>query len=87
MGELASSWVRLRSSWRSASLVRSVAGLSRSRFLPSLIDFEGERLRGNVLQPSGDWITVRPNGSMKLDVRIVLSTDDGASIYMAYFGS
>ena len=48
--------------------------------------FEGERLRGNVLQPSGDWITVRPNGSMKLDVRIVLSTDDGASIYMSYFG-
>ena len=35
--------------------------------------FEGERLRGSVLEPSGDWITVRPNGSMKLDVRVVLS--------------
>ena len=48
--------------------------------------FEGERLRGTVEPPGGDWVTVRPDGSVKLDVRLVLRTDDGASILMTYNG-
>ena len=48
--------------------------------------FEGARLRGRVVAPSGDWMTLRPNGSMKLDVRLTLVTDDEAVIHMAYEG-
>lgn len=49
--------------------------------------FEGPSLRGRVLPVAGgDWISVRDDGSMRLDVRIVLETDDGALIYMTYGG-
>jgi hypothetical protein len=49
--------------------------------------FEGERLRGSVLPGSGgDYVTLRASGSMKLDVRLVLTTDDGAPILMTYTG-
>lgn len=48
--------------------------------------FEGERLRGIVLPGGADWIMVRADGVTTLDVRIVLQTDDGASIGMTYRG-
>jgi hypothetical protein len=49
--------------------------------------FEGPRLKGMVVPNSGgDWVTVRADGTFKLDVRITLQTDDGATIYMAYAG-
>jgi Protein of unknown function (DUF3237) len=48
--------------------------------------FEGPRLRGTVSGPGGDWVTVRADGSMHLDVRILLKTDDGADIYCEYKG-
>ena len=48
--------------------------------------FEGERLRGTVLEGGSDWITVRPDGTFVLDVRLVLQTDDGARIGMTYRG-
>ncbi len=48
--------------------------------------FEGERLRGSLHGPGGDWAVVRPDGSMRLDVRVLLRTDDGADILMTYLG-
>jgi hypothetical protein len=48
--------------------------------------FEGERLRGTVLPGGADWIIVRPDGVTTLDVRLVLQTDDGATIGMTYRG-
>jgi hypothetical protein len=49
--------------------------------------FEGERLRGHVhAAPGGDWITVRTDGVVVLDVRLTLETDDKALIYMQYRG-
>ncbi len=49
--------------------------------------FEGPRLAGIVEPaPGGDWITGRADGSFKLDVRIVLTTHDGAHIVMTYTG-
>ena len=34
----------------------------------------------------GDWVLVRSDGSILLDVRINLRTDDGADLYMVYNG-
>ena len=48
--------------------------------------FTGERLNGIVLPGGADWIIVRADGSMLLDVRLVLQTDDGALIGLTYRG-
>jgi hypothetical protein len=49
--------------------------------------FKGDRLRGVVLSnAAADWIVVRADGSVQLDVRLTLETDDGALIYMTYRG-
>jgi len=48
--------------------------------------FEGERLRGKVLAGGGDWVTLRSNGMMTLDLRIALETDDGSLIHMTFTG-
>jgi uncharacterized protein DUF3237 len=47
--------------------------------------FEGERLRGEVLEGS-DWQTVRRDGGWTMDVRVLLKTHDGALISMLYSG-
>ena len=50
-------------------------------------EFQGERLRGTVVgAPGGDWLLQRADGTTVLDVRILLRTDDGEHIYMAYRG-
>jgi hypothetical protein len=45
--------------------------------------FEGERLSGVVLN-GNDWQSVRNDSCNKLDVRLLLKTDDGALIVMTY---
>ncbi|HEY0521780.1 MAG TPA: DUF3237 domain-containing protein [Stellaceae bacterium] len=48
--------------------------------------FEGERLRGTVEPGGSDWIMVKPDGALHLDVRLVLKTQDGALVGMTYRG-
>ena len=48
--------------------------------------FEGPRLKASVQTPAGDWITNRPDGSYRLDVRLTLKTDDGALMLVTYNG-
>ena len=50
-------------------------------------DFEGTRLRGTVLpQGSADWLLLRADGVLELDLRVTLQTHDGALISMKSFG-
>lgn len=49
--------------------------------------FEGPRLRGDVLPGGSDLLLVRADGSICTDVRLVLRTDDGATIVVTYRGS
>ena len=42
--------------------------------------FEGPRLRGKVLPGGGDWTLLRGDGVLELDLRITLTTDDGALV-------
>ena len=58
---------------------RVIAGISHGRW-------EGERLRGSIVGPGGDWAMPGPGGAMLLDVRQVVETDDGAVIYVTYQG-
>lgn len=49
--------------------------------------FEGDRLSGEVLGTAGgDWMLLRPDGVLALDVRLQLRTREGELIHMAYRG-
>jgi Protein of unknown function (DUF3237) len=49
--------------------------------------FEGPRLRGTVLPgSSADWLLLRSDGVLEMDLRCTLQTDDGALIAMRSFG-
>lgn len=49
--------------------------------------FEGEELRGTVLPaPAGDWLLLRRDGVLQLDVRLTLRTHDDHLVYMTYRG-
>ena len=49
--------------------------------------FEGPRLRGTVLPGgSADWLLLRADGVLEMDLRVTLQTDDGALISMKSFG-
>ena len=49
-------------------------------------DFEGPRLRGKVLPGGADWLLLRSDGVLELDLRVTLQTDDDALIYMSFQG-
>jgi hypothetical protein len=46
----------------------------------------GARIRGRVLNEANDWQIKRPDGSVTLNVRLVIETDQGALVTMAYSG-
>jgi len=47
---------------------------------------EGPKIKGVVLPGGGDWLTIRPDGAVVLDVRAAFRTDDGHIIYTYYRG-
>ncbi len=50
--------------------------------------FEGPNVKATMPTgvAGGDWLTIRDDGSISLDVRLSLRTDDGADIYVTYYG-
>jgi hypothetical protein len=48
--------------------------------------FEGERLRGKFHTGGSDWQSLRSDGAISINVRLVMETDDGALIAMRYRG-
>ena len=48
--------------------------------------FEGPRLKGKIWAGGGDWLLQGPDGVKRLDVRGTFETDDGALIYVQYYG-
>ena len=48
---------------------------------------DGERLSGRqVGRVNGDWLTIGPDGTGTLDVRLLMETDDGALVLIQYLG-
>ena len=54
--------------------------------LKGAIKLIGEKINAESLLPSGDWILVRNDGVMEIDVRLALKTNEGDLIYMNYKG-
>jgi hypothetical protein len=46
----------------------------------------GPRINGRIISPGGDWLRVMPSGARRLDVRLLVETDDGALIHVTYNG-
>src|SRR5688572_18823336 len=46
--------------------------------------FEGEQLRGRILSGGSDWQSLRADGTVTLNVRLVMETDDKELIAMTY---
>jgi hypothetical protein len=47
---------------------------------------EGPRLKGAILPPTADWLRAMTGGSLPVDARMSLRTDDGADIHVQYGG-
>ena len=51
------------------------------------VRFEGERLKANGKgSANADWVTISPDGTAEIDVKILLESDDGALIFVSYTG-
>jgi hypothetical protein len=48
--------------------------------------FQGPKLRGTLVAPSADWLSVRPDGSSLVDIRALMQTDDEQKIYLTCRG-
>lgn len=46
----------------------------------------GPNIKGTVQPPSADWVQVLPSGVARLDVRLLVKTDEGEAIYLSYNG-
>ncbi|MCK9502996.1 MAG: DUF3237 domain-containing protein [Porticoccaceae bacterium] len=62
------------------------AGYFRRAGIISGGSFKGAALSGKALPGGGDWLIRRPDGVIHLDVRAILETDDGETLYMTYTG-
>lgn len=70
-----------------APLSMGLGPLGRRVFYPAAGgSFEGPKLRGTVLPNGGDWAIFQSDGTMTLDVRLTLRTDDDALILLRYEG-
>ena len=48
--------------------------------------FEGPRLKGTIWAGVGEWWLRCSDGVLRVDVRATFETDDGALIYVQYYG-
>ena len=47
---------------------------------------EGPGIKGEIVPPTGDWLEIGADGTMRLDVRMSVKMDDGSYVYITYTG-
>ncbi len=47
---------------------------------------KGPGISGKFIAPGADWLRAMPSGVLRLDVRGLIQTDDGAHIFVSYNG-
>lgn len=59
-----------------------------SRLIANIVggDFKGPALSGRILPSGADWVIIRRDGSLAIDVRLLLETNDNVLIYVNYTG-
>lgn len=69
------------------AMIGAVSGGTRMVFTAMNGTFEGPRLRGIVADVAGgDWVMIRADRVADLDVRLCLTTEDGATVLLRYTG-
>jgi hypothetical protein len=63
-----------------------LAGSRRIVNVPAGGTVRGPKINGTLVSSAGDWLTVMPDGSVRLDVRATIKTDDGEIILVTYSG-
>lgn len=58
----------------------------RQLYVVSGGEITGDRIKGKILAGGGDNLLVDPSGMGHVDARVTWQTDDGAIIYMQYYG-
>lgn len=61
-------------------------GTGRVVNVPAGGEVAGPRIRGRIVPPSGDWLRAMPDGSMRVDVRLMIETDDHEFVFAEYGG-
>ncbi len=46
----------------------------------------GPKINGTLIAPGGDWLNILPDGSLRIDVRGTIKTDDAELILIEYGG-
>jgi len=54
--------------------------------IPSGGTVHGPKINGAPIPPSGDWQIPMPDGTLRVDVRATIKTDDGEFIFVEYSG-
>lgn len=82
-----------RQSIESEFAMRFIGGISDPNRIGNRLIFNvaevtviGPEISGRGISPAGDWITIRDDGSWKLDVRFSLELDDGTQALVQYNG-
>lgn len=77
----------------SVFVMRFIGGISEPHRIGNRLIFNvaevrvvGPEISGIGIYPAGDWITIRADGSWKLDVRFSLQLDDGSLALVQYNG-
>jgi hypothetical protein len=78
--------MRLQVSVEAAQKIGAVPRGTRTTVPVSGGTFEGPRLRGTISPGGVDFLLLRPDGVLELDLHLTLQTDDDALIYMQSFG-
>jgi hypothetical protein len=66
--------------------IPQLVGARRVVNVPAGGTLRGPKINGTVVAPSGDWLYNMPDGSSRLDVRLMVKTDDNELIFMEYGG-
>ena len=67
-------------------LIGDVPEGTRTTFYIKGGTIEGPKIRGKVRPVGADWFVMRRDGVGQLDVRVTIETDDGALVYVYYYG-
>ncbi|EPG75444.1 PF11578 family protein [Leptospira fainei serovar Hurstbridge str. BUT 6] len=46
----------------------------------------GPKISGTIVQPTADWLRICPDGTMRVDARVTIVTNDEAAIFVSYNG-
>jgi hypothetical protein len=67
-----------------APVINVGTGPSGTRYIYNAAEgtFDGPRIKGRILPGGGDMPLADADGTMRLDIRVTLETDDGAFIYL-----